>query len=90
MMRRMISHDDIRVLDPDSIETPAMVVFEHRVDVNIQDLCELFFPETLPKHVQNILKLDSVQRLPAIKDLENTNTQKTKKKHKKNRKTKKH
>ncbi len=62
MMRRMISHDDIRVLDPDSIETPAMVVFEHRVDVNIRDLCELAGAENLAAHVKTTKSIDVIRK----------------------------
>ena len=37
----MIEYEEYRVADPDSLETPAMLVFEEKVDGNINALCEL-------------------------------------------------
>jgi len=37
----MIEMAGYKVADPDSIETPAMIVFEERVDENIRVLCDL-------------------------------------------------
>ena len=36
----MIEYGDYRIADPDSLETPAMVVFESALDHNIATMCE--------------------------------------------------
>ncbi|MFH1571590.1 MAG: alanine racemase [Gemmatimonadota bacterium] len=37
----MVEYEGYRIADPEAIETPAMVVFEARLDANIAALCEL-------------------------------------------------
>ncbi|NKB70395.1 MAG: hypothetical protein GKR89_25270 [Candidatus Latescibacteria bacterium] len=37
----MLEHQDYKVADPDAFETPAMLVFDHLVDHNIQSLCAM-------------------------------------------------
>ena len=48
----MISHDDYKLKNPDAIQTPAMIVFEHLVDHNIQALCDLIGAENAIVHVK--------------------------------------
>ena len=37
----MIEYDGYRVAEPDSIETPAMVVYAHRLDHNTAAMCDM-------------------------------------------------
>ncbi|TDI77088.1 MAG: hypothetical protein E2O84_01485 [Bacteroidetes bacterium] len=37
----MIAFQDYRVVDPDALETPAMLLFEDKMDYNIRSVCEL-------------------------------------------------
>lgn len=48
----MISHGDYKLKDPDSIPTPAMLVFEDIVDQNIRALCDLSGAANVCPHVK--------------------------------------
>lgn len=58
----MISNDGYCILDPDAIETPAMVVFEQQVDANIRELCKLAGAENLAPHVKTTKSIDVIRK----------------------------
>ena len=37
----MITWQDYRVIDPDALETPAMLLFQDMMDHNIRSACEM-------------------------------------------------
>ena len=59
----MIEYGDYKVSDPDGIETPAMLVFESRVDHNIKSVCDLVGGgQNLMAHVKTHKSVDVARK----------------------------